>query len=406
MIILALFGIGIAASVVSWYNGKRTAEVERQIAELEAQWSAILAADARERQRMALDYVAAFRRLLDVELAARQEIGLELANALEQARAVIVNRFGSAENDSFLQAVRDIELALARVDAERAYQVIVRAALPTNIGDVILEDALPRPEDLNLPPGFPMLGGMLDLSAARHESAVESWHMHVDQTTRVQSSRGYALSYLDERALGDVATKPMVIAVDHELRTATLSYGLAPLFEASQIDGAEPLTAKVVQGKEGHAELKVEQISLTLQHSDTSGRRQLRIGESLRVYPGIWLLQDFLDASKANSRKALPVRMSARVIATRTVWSPIHLAVSEAQLGQVVDAHQALEEQGRGHEKWDLSSREDGLIAITQGNVTLLVAADIGLQAFVLQSVSYGAPRSWSRQSRCTPNSA
>lgn len=391
MVILALFGIGIAGSVVSWYNGLRTAEVERQIAELEAQWSAILAADTRERRGMALNYVAAFQRLLDVELAARQEIRLALANALEQARAVIVNRFGSAENDSFLQAVRDIELALARVDAEWAHQAIIRAALPTDIGNVDLEYALPRPEDLNLPPGFPMLGCMLDLSAVREEFAVERGGMRVDQTTRAQSSRGYALSYLDERPPHDVATKPMVIAVDHEHQTATLSYGLAPLFEASQVDGAEPLTAKVVPGTEGHAELRVEQISLTLQHSETSARRQLRIGESLRVYPGIWLLQDFLDASKAGGRKSLPVRMNPRVIATRTVWSPIHLAVSEAQLGLVVNAHQALEKQGRDHEKWNLSSREGGQIAITQGNVTLLVTADIDLQAFVLQTVCYDA---------------
>ncbi|TPQ27728.1 DEAD/DEAH box helicase [Cupriavidus pinatubonensis] len=390
MFVLALFGISLAASVVTWYNGRRTAEVERQIAELEARWTAILAADAYERQRLALGYISAFRQLLDVELAARREIERALANALEQAWAVIAKRFGSAENDSFLQAVRDIELALARVAAECVHLERMHAALAVDIDGVDLDSVLPVPEDLNLPSGFPMLGGMLDLSIARREAALGNTGTHNAQAARVPSSRGYTLHYLDEPDVRDAMASPMVVAVDHAHRTATLSYGLAPVFEASQADGAETITVMVVLGNDGQPELRAGPVSLSWQPGEMPSRRQLQVGKSLRVYPGIWLLRDFLAAGKSGNSKPLPVRMSPRVIATRAIWSPIHLMVDEARLDLVVAADEALDAQGRSHEKWEFSYQEENQLAITQGDVTLLVTVDVDQQAFVLQSVRYG----------------
>lgn len=388
MFFLILLGINITASVVTWYNGKRSAEVEEQIAELESQWEEICSADAQARRQLVFGYIKAFRNFLEAELVARKEIGLALANALEQALQVMRNRFGSVEHDSFMQAARDIEFAMARVNAEQAYLATLCGLLEGDIDDVDLDAALPVPDDLELPMDFPVLGGIIEFT--RHADDAFWIKMPGYSQERTDSIHGYTLTYKDKPVVqngDDEQTRNVtVVAVDHEKRTATLSSGLVPIMLASLGDGVETLVTRVVSSSGGRTELEYEGRRFRLQDGETRQHRAFPIGQELKVYPGIWLLRDLLAES---SSKPLPVRLNPRIIATRSVWSPVHLAVSEARLGLLVDAHAALEEQGRTHEKWDFCALPEGKIAIAQGDIALIVSADLEQHAFVLHSVRY-----------------
>ena len=388
MFLLILLGINITASVVTWYNGKRTAEVEEQIAKLESQWEEVCSADAQARRQLVLGYLKVFRHLLETEVRAREEIALALANALEQALQVMRNRFGSVEHDSFMQAVRDIEFAIARVGAERAYFTALNKRLDVDIDDVDLDAALPVPDDLELPIDYPVLGSILDFP--RHADDAFLIKIAGYSRERPDSIHGYTLTYTDESVVRDgedvQAHSATVVGVDHEKRTATLSSGLVPIVSASLGDGVDTLITRVVSSSGGRTELEYGGRRFVLQDGETRQHRPFPIGQELKVYPGIWLLSDLLARSPA---KPLPVRLNQRVIATRSVWSPIHLSVSEARLGLLVDAHTALEEQGRTHEKWDFCGLPEGKIAIAQGDIALIVSADLEQHAFVLHSVRY-----------------
>lgn len=369
MLLLIAAGIGIAASVFGWYNGKRTAEVEARIAELEAQWAAILGADAKERKELAIGYILAFRELVANELASRNEIATSLAASLAQARGIVAQRFGSAESDGFLQAMLEMELAQGRIDGERAQFQHLLDTLPSTAEDVDFEQGLPSPDELALPANFPCLGSVMDATSGM--PAV----LH-----------GYSIEYA-EKDDGGGHEFGMFTSVDHAARSARVSLRYGTLMMANLADGGEAIPATVQLAQPGHVELAACGARFALGPLDVAQLGKVRAGSKLSIYPGAWTVDQLLAGG---ARAPLPARLRPRITGTRTVWSPISLAVTHDLLPGLVEAYNQLEAHGRSHEKWMIHTLESGDVCFTQGDVTLSTSADLQSRAFTLNAIEYG----------------
>lgn len=371
MFLLVTIGITIAATVVSWYNGRRTAQVQADIAALEAKRARILAADVSERRRLAMEYIDDFRRLADAEYIARNEVATSLAASLDQARSIVARRFGSEESDGFKQALREMELALGRVEGERAYLRFVLGMLPRACDDVDLDRGLPATSLLALPQDFPCHGALLSMK----DEAPAQLH-------------GYRLRYLDGRE-GDGDARAMVVAVDHSRASASMSYAAGTLLAAGLDDGATALDALVTARAAGQIELEYSGRRLQLVGVDAAVAKRARIGDRLQVYPSVWTLAALAGPER---HAALPVRALPRLNATRQVWSPIHLAFEEALAGRLVGAYERIEAQGALDERWHVTMDDDGRLGFSMGEVTLLARADMELAALRLDDVVLGRP--------------
>ncbi|WP_373991692.1 DEAD/DEAH box helicase [Duganella sp. BuS-21] len=369
MFFLIAAGVAIAATVVSWVNGQRTAEVEAKIAELESTLAAILSADAKERKQIAIGYIVAFRDLLESELHARNEIATSLATSLQQAKEILLHRFGSDENDGFLQALLEMELAYGRINSERSQFQTLLDALPASAEHIDLEKTLPTPDDLILQADFPCLGGLLDLSS--------------DKPLLLH---GYDISYVDEEGSPADIESGMFISVDHKNKNARVSLRSGALMAPSIADGGKALDATVQSVTPGHVELSYMGARLALNAHDAAQLGKVNTGSRISVYPGVWTLDQLVDRG---SRAALQVRLNPRISATREIWSPVSLAISEELLPQLVEAYDALESQGHSHEKWLVHATETGQVLFSQGEVTLVTIVSLSTHAFILEAIHF-----------------
>jgi len=366
MLVLLLLGVTIAGSVVSWYNGKQTEKVQAEVAELEAKRAQLFAADASERQNIAIEYILDYRRLVQTELASRNEVATSLTASLQQARSIMKLRFGSAESDSFIQALREMELALGKLEGERAYLRFLLATLPDTGSMVDLDKQLPAPGLLLPPADFPCHGGMLDLSQGSP-----------------QSLHGYQITYA---AADGITANAMIISVDHSAGTASISCNAGALLAASLDDGSSPIEALVEKRSPGHLELSYCGARLILATAQSTPVKA-KAGDRLAVYPGAWTLADMAGLGR---HAPLPVRSLPRMNATRQVWSPIFLAFDECMAAELVQAYEQLEAQDTLHEKWHIRLLDGGRLSFSLGEVTLAVSPDMDISAFKLDGVTVG----------------
>lgn len=158
--LLAIAGISLTASAVSWWNGRRTAEVQEEIDALEAQLAQIHAADAKARSPLVNAYLRNLNSLVDQELTTRNDVATELGAGYEKAREILKRPFGSLrESGSFRQIVLELDLALNRINAERAYLRQLKIHLSSVASGA--QSKVPSPGDLQLPNDFPREAGLV-----------------------------------------------------------------------------------------------------------------------------------------------------------------------------------------------------------------------------------------------------
>lgn len=370
MLILVLLGVTLAANVVSWYNGKQTEKVQAEVAALEATRARILCADASARKSMVITYILDFRRLVQQELSSRNEVATSLTLSLQDARAIVKNRFGSQESDSFMQALREMELALGRLEAERAYLRFLLGTLPENSALVDLDRELPTPAHLMPPADFPCHGGLLDLSKG------SPTQLH-----------GYQLSYILPAQGETTSAHAMVVSVDHQAGTARVSGNAGMLLAASLEDGAHAIEATIVKRIPGHLELGYGGARLLLDMA--GGHIKGKVGDRVTVYAGVWTLDSIAEQGRP-AAPPLPVQALPRMNATRQVWSPIFLAFTEQLTDKLVAAYAQLDKQDILHEKWHIRLLDHARLGFSLGDITLVTCPDLDLNALRLEDIIQG----------------
>ena len=361
MILLAIAGISLTASAVSWWNGRRTDEVQAEIDALEAQLAQVYEAEDSARQPLIADYARHLVSLIDQELTTRNDIATELATGHAKARDILKQPFGSRESDSFRQIVLELDLALNRINAERSYLQQMKISLSVVAKGSSSE--IPSPEALQLPNDFPREAGLV----------------HFDGKVPKQL-HGYRLKVEDWSS--DLNGRAMLFNVNHEKRIANVTTTGAALLEANLIDGGGALPAKVIRrDTEG---ILLEYLDASLLLPCKSSEYSWLIPETnVDVYPEIWTLRDIYRRSD----QPLHVRAHPRIEGSRKYWSPILLSVNEAMLPCLVQAYERISDET--NDPWRIHLMDSGRIAFTMGQVSLVTTVDSEHKAFVLEDVLF-----------------
>ncbi len=363
--LLAIAGISLTASAVSWWNGRRTAEVQEEIDALEAQLAQIYAADVKARSPLINDYLRNLNSLVDQELATRNVVATELDAGHKKAREILKKPFGSLrESDSFRQIVLELDLALNRINAERAYLMQLKMDLSTVANGV--QSEIPSPGAIQLPNDFPREAGLV----------------HFDGKIPKQL-HGYRLKVEDWSS--DLDGRAMLFNVNHEKRVANVTTTGAALLEANLSDGGGVLPAKVIRRDEEGILLEYLGASLLLPCKSSQDYSWLTPEINADVYPEIWTLREI---THRRGDQPLRVRAYPRVGGSRKYWSPILLSVNEAMLASLVQAHEHLPNE-TGAPPWRIHLMDSGRIAFTMGQVTLVTTVDSEHKAFVLEDVLF-----------------
>ena len=361
--LLAIAGISLTASAISWWNGRRTAEVRAQIKELEKEFSKIQIVNAEAKRVLIGDYVNSLLSLVAQELDTRNAVATELVASLAKAREILKQRFGSREQNSFLQIVLELELAVNRIHAELAYLI----RLKTSYSAVATVDPteIPSPAVLQLPNDFPREGGLIHF-----ENGVP------------QQIYNYRLKVEDWSS--DSEGRAMFFNVDHRRRIARVTTTGAALLEANLLDGGGALSAKVIRRDREGILLQHLEATLLLPCKSSQDYGWLMPETNVDVYPEIWTLQDIV---RLGSDQPLHVRLHPRIEGTRKYWSPILLSFNEAMSASLVQAYELITKEA--DVPWRIHFMDSGQIAFTLGQVTLVTTIDSEHKAFVLEDVLF-----------------
>lgn len=363
--LFVIAGISLTATGVSWWNGQRTKAVQAQIKALEGQLEALYEADAKERHGLLVSYVKDLEALVDQELETRNSVATELIASHAKARAVMAKRLGSRESDAFNQVVLELELALSRVDAERAHLGLVKGILADVVNGRC--GAVPTPAELQLPNDFPREGGLVHFEGSV-PGALHGYRLAVEDWSEELNGRA------------------MLFGVDHKKRSAKVSVIGAALLEANLTDGGAAMTARVVSREREGIYLDYLGARLILEARGQDHSR-LTPESSVDVYPSVWMLEQL---TRLDRQTPLPVRLTARIGGSREFWSPILLSVPESKLPDLVSAYQKIDESSQ-NSPWRVHLIGSRQVGFSIDNVTLVTTANSSEKAFVLDHVLHGA---------------
>lgn len=361
-------GVSLSASAVSWVIGQRTAEVEKEIAELEAQRQKVYRADARQRMELLKPYLEQLRVLTSSELELRKSVEAELYASLQKARSMRAQRFGSLESEAVLRVTLELELSLSQAQAERVHL----QAMETFIGNWSLDvgSEVPAPGMLQLPADFPRAGLFV--------------HSEAGVTEKLHGYRIQALDSAHSRSASGV-----LVHVDHERRTASLSVARAALHEANLARGQFPLPARVVRrDAQGVLLETVGELPLVVRPSPQEARSLVPESE-VDVYPAAWTMNDL---RRAGPDHPLPVNLHPPVDDVRGRWPCIPLALTDEQIPELAAAAEALAEIADAELPWRMHLLPTGELAFSMGKATLITEPSMATNAFTLQRVQLNAP--------------
>ena len=392
---LALGGIALGAAAVGWWNGRRTQAVQAEVDRLQARLDAIRAADAQARQAMAASYMADFLAVVRRELAGRDQVATELTRAHAAARDIMARRFGSREQDGFRQAVLELELALGRLHAERAW---LHRLLDDAPQDAPAPQALPSAGDLLPPDDFPREGGLVHLDTSQ-PAPLHGYRLALDEEAEDAGGDGGnnadgsgAASRGSDRNDHPDAAEPraLLYRVDHQRRTARASSRRGALLQANLLDAGEPLRA-VVQGRE-HGAVRLRGLGTDLLLPTGGGQRAdwLHPEAAVEVWPDNWTLAELIAAGPA---APLPVRLHPRVAGTVHYWAPIALSVRPDHVADLVEVEAHFSEPQWEDAPWQIHPMDDGRLAFSMGQYSLVAGIDAAQRCFVLHEIARGLPR-------------
>lgn len=362
-------GVTLTATAVSWWNHRRTAEVEAEITRLNGQHAQLQQADAAGRRQLLAGYLESFARLVASELTVRKAVEADLTRCLEMARSIPQQRFGAREGVPLQRATLELELALGRVTAERVHLETLQGSLVNHTDAAQLPDT----GSLQLPGNFPRWGACIDA---------------VDGDTLPRSLHGYAVRTFDGE--GGDPRRGMVFAVDHVHRTVTLSTCRRPLLEANLSDGREPLTAVVQRRDADVVYLLAHGVPMLLHAGRDVAPATLLPGQEIDVYPEVWTLSELCQPNIAHP---LHVRLNPSVHGNRSRWSEIRLAIQQAQIAQLAAASERLAALAETDPPWRLHELDSGRLAFSIGDVTLETEPSLASMAFELKAVHLHAER-------------
>jgi len=357
-------GISLTATAVSWWNGRRTAEVEAEIERLENELASIYAADAKERRALIVKYLESLESLISLEVSSRDAIATELTTSHAKAKKILKSRFGSKEKDSFLQLVLELELALSRINAERSYlQYLQRSVESGKTGDI--ED-LPTPASLALPIDYPKEGGLVHFDA-KPPALLYGYKIEVQDWSEELGGRSF------------------LHGVDHNRKRAKLSVARAALLEADLTEGGGAMLAKVgARRHDGvHLEYSGNHLVLPYQSRDLGSYTPETVVE---VYPELWTIEEI---SRSGPDNPLFVRTTPRIEGSNGSWSPILLSVEEEKLPSLIKAYEAIG-GASSQAGWRLYLT-DSRICFTLSKVTLVTIPDYESSSFILDEVRFGS---------------
>lgn len=363
-ILLAIAGISLTASAVSWWNGKRTAKVQKQIDSLGERLQKIYAADAVQKRKLIDQYVQEFNLLIDQEIEVRNGIETELTACKAKADDIIKKRFGSHESSSFIQIVLELELAKSRLNAERAYLAMLKKSL-ISIIDKDNPD-IPGPALLQLPNDFPRDGCLV------HFDGEIPLHLH-----------GYKLKV--EEFSDELEGRAMLFDVSHKKLFARISSTYAALLEANLLDGGGPIQAKVLRRDQDGIHLDYLGAALLLPCRGSQDYSWLTPETTVEVYPEIWTLKEIVQQTP---KHPLRVRTNPRISGSKNYWSPILLSVHETLLPSLVKAYGWINDVNKDTH-WRIFLMDTGQIAFSLGKITLVTTADSIQKAFSLDEVLF-----------------
>lgn len=359
--LFVIAGISLTASSISWWNGQQSKALKRQIRNLEEKLDKIYAADYIERRKLFVSYALEMSKLVEMELATRNQVATELIGSHYKAKSILEKHFGSEESQTFYQVVLELELALGRVNAEIAYFSIIVEVL----ADVISgnNDTIPSPADLVLPNDFPREGGLVHFQGEVPKT-LHDYHLQIDDWSEE----------LDGRA--------MLHTVDHGKRIARVSVVGAGLLEANLTDGGGRISAKVTGRDQEGIYFDYLGVALLLRSRPQEYSR-LTPELQVDVYPHVWLLSQI---SKLNSKSPLPVSLVPRVSGSRKYWSPILLSVSENKLTELVGAYEIISNV-KSNTPWQVFLIGSSQVGFSLGGVTLLTTVAREKYAFELDKI-------------------
>lgn len=362
--------LNIAAGAVQWVNGVRAEELEREKAALEDEYQELLSIDNHAKARVVAGYVARLIKYAEREVAVRDEIATNLTVSRDRAGKILHGSFGDTSPASFRLSVFELERALGKATSERAYLKYLLADLYglTELIAAGKAQELPGTECLRLPVDYPCVGYSMKFTGAPPKL------LH-----------GYRLDFLDA-PLGLSMRRAMFVAVDHEERVATLSYTCAVLLEANIKAGGGALSARVIERRRGELWLQFFDTKLVL-----SGKvhKNVEPNQDVEVFADAWTITDIIG----HARRPLLVRDEPRLEGAEEKWSPILLQISDAQLPELADAYQRVENGGDSNKRIGVDLT-DGAVVLSIGAVTLVTRVDGDHQVLVLEGIEYD--RGWS----------
>lgn len=364
LLLLAVAGVSLTATAVTWWNGHRTKNVLQEIGELEDELQQIRLADATTRRQLIHSYLLRLEQLLLEEQRTRDEIASELTASLAKSRSIKQKRFGAVEGASFQRLVLELELALSRVHAERAYLAVVRETIRDALAGNVA--TIPSPQALQLPNDYPREGGFVHFEQGEVPTSLHDYRLEVEDWSM------------------ELGGRAVLFGVDHTKHTARVSTVRCMLLDANLTDGGGVLSVKVVRRNIDGVHLDCLGVPLLLKSRGGRGAAWLLPEDTSEVYPEVWTLDETLSASR---HEPLTVQLHPRVAGSQQYWSPILLSVHESMLPELVRAYNALSSPALEEAPWRIHLPDSGGVAFTLGSVTLLTHPDFEQSAFVLDQV-------------------
>ncbi|MDF3932195.1 DEAD/DEAH box helicase [Pseudomonas citronellolis] len=358
MFMLLLAGITLTATAVSWWNGKRLDDVQAQIEELEAELASIYAAHEHKSIALIRPYLIQLSALFDSELAIRTEIASELERAHARAQQILRQRFGARESASFRQMTLEIELARARIAAERTY--LSRTAQYIRTLYDVLPAQIPTVAWIEMPEDYPCEGAIVTLSAGL------PGRLH-DYVIEADEFDGRGVFY----------------AVDHQARCARISSDRMQLLDAALASNAEPLTATVVRLDGNAVELETLNATLRLPLGKKEGL-WIKPGSELEVFADGWTLGDILGNSQSGG---LPVRLHPRITGLEEYWWPVALGINEKQIPLIQKIWDYFQTPAIQDRPWHIYQKEDGYLVFQLGRYALVTDINSQQSCFRLKHV-------------------
>lgn len=371
MFLLIIAGISLGATAVQWWNEDRTEKVNEQICILREEYQKICAANNKVRKKMLMSYVLQLESFVRDELIFRDQVFIELKEALDNGRKCLTdgrgkkNPFGSVDETTFYQLLVELEQAVYKIEAEKAFY-----------SDALTEISLIKDgrKELNsfsgliLPVNFPVEGGLVQL-----ELGTKLLH-------------GYRLDGTDEGLTSNSLVA--LYNVDHETKRAKTCPAKAKLLTALLRESQQGVEAIFKEWTESFVMVEIDSLILRLPSDRADNIKRMLPGDTIKIYPNLWTIEKVLSADRKKYENSLIASSIPRLFSKSNYWSPIPVKIFEWQLNILQKGFAELENNKLTNKPWKISLGPSGEnLFFSLGKLNLELSIDSVMDCFVLKSI-------------------